>query len=243
MGAKRWNSIFVIGLFLIFIVSCNKDEDDIYKKEAGTFTDSRDQRVYKWVKIGDQIWMAENLAYLPNVSPPSVESVSDPIYYVYDYNGTNLFEAKATENYSCYGVLYNWPAAKTACPAGWHLPAYEEWTALSDFLIKNGYGFGGSGPDIAKALAAKTNWNNFSVAGSLGFELATNDSSGFSALPGGYRYGGGTFYYLDYHGVWWTSTENNYYSSMACYLYFNSAFLNQDNDYKQYGFSVRCVKD
>lgn len=94
----------------------------------GTFTDSRDGKVYNIVTIGKQFWMAENLAYLPSVVDPGTGSYTEPYYSVYGYNGTDVAAAKATENYQTYGVLYNWPAAMTACPEGWHLPSDAEWT-------------------------------------------------------------------------------------------------------------------
>ncbi|MGI6410801.1 MAG: FISUMP domain-containing protein [Bacteroidales bacterium] len=83
--------------------------------------DARDGNAYKTVKIGNQIWLAENLKYLPSVVGPGTESESTPYYYVYGYNGTNVTDAKATSNYATYGVLYNWTAAMDACPDGWHL--------------------------------------------------------------------------------------------------------------------------
>ena len=103
------------------------------ENETGTFTDPRDNTVYKWVKIGNQVWMAENLRYLPNVVGPETGSNIEPYCYVYDYNGTDVTAAKATENYDTYGVLYNWSAAMNGatssdanpsnvqgiCPAGW----------------------------------------------------------------------------------------------------------------------------
>ncbi|HPJ60225.1 MAG TPA: FISUMP domain-containing protein, partial [Bacteroidales bacterium] len=70
-----------------------------------------DGKNYPVVTLGSQIWMAENLAYLPAVSPSSIGSDTEKHYYVYDYQGTNVNEAKATVNYLTYGVLYNWPAA------------------------------------------------------------------------------------------------------------------------------------
>ncbi|NVO21449.1 MAG: fibrobacter succinogenes major paralogous domain-containing protein [Bacteroidetes bacterium] len=81
---------------------------------TGTFTDTRDGKVYKTVKIGTQTWMAENLAYK-----------EDSGCWAYD---------NKPENIGSYGYLYTWLAAKKACPAGWHLATKEEWSALSTYL-------------------------------------------------------------------------------------------------------------
>ena len=102
--------------------------------EVGTFTDSRDGKTYKWVKIGKQVWMAENLAYLPVVSTSAEGSLIDPYYYVYDYEGSDVATAKSNSAYSTYGALYNWPAAVEACPSGWHLPNENEWATLAESL-------------------------------------------------------------------------------------------------------------
>ena len=112
-----------------------------------TFTDERDGNTYRTVQIGDQCWMAENLKYLPSVSPiwgralwrpwqrVQNRSQTKPHCYVYGYQGRRVSEAQATANYRNYGVLYNWPAALEACQAGWHLPSDEEWTQLVDYLM------------------------------------------------------------------------------------------------------------
>jgi len=85
-----------------------------FSQEMGTFTDPRDGKVYKTVKIGTQTWMAENLQYKTSGG-------------VFAYN---LDES----NVEIYGRLYNWNTAKSVCPPGWHLPSDEEWTTLINFL-------------------------------------------------------------------------------------------------------------
>ena len=195
----------------------------------GTFTDPRDGKTYKIVKIGTQTWMAENLTYLPSVSPPSNESGTDPYYYVYGYNGTSVSEAKATDNYTTYGVLYNWPAAKAACPSGWHLPSDVEWNTLINFL---------GGADVAGGKMKETGTTHW-YSPNTG---ATNES-GFNALPGGYRNGSGSFIYLGSTGYWWSSSEYFDTDAWSQGLYSNSHQANRFNYYKTGGFSVRCVRN
>lgn len=89
------------------------------------FEDYRDGKMYKSVLIGEQCWMAENLAYLPEVSPSSELSDTDPHYYVYGYEGTDVNTAKSRTRFHQFGALYNWPASISACPEGWKLPDYS----------------------------------------------------------------------------------------------------------------------
>ena len=119
----------------------------------GEMVDTRDNHVYRTVKIGDQTWMAENLAYLPSVNKPSATvGATVPLYFVLNYDGEDLAAAKATEEYKKYGVLYNWYGAmdqenaqggsadavpsgvQGICPAGWHLPSKAEWQVLEDYV-------------------------------------------------------------------------------------------------------------
>jgi uncharacterized protein (TIGR02145 family) len=151
--------------------------------------DARDGNAYKTVKIGNQIWLAENLKYLPSVVGPGTGSETTPYYYVYGYDGTNVTDAKATSNYTTYGVLYNWPAAMAGsassnanpsgvqgvCPAGWHLPSDAEWTELTDYL---------GGKSVAGGKLKETGTTHWASPNTG----ATNET-GFTALPGGYRYG------------------------------------------------------
>jgi uncharacterized protein (TIGR02145 family) len=222
-----------------------------------TFSDSRDGNIYLTVTIGNQQWMAENLKYLPSVVGPSNGSYTTPKYYVYGYSGTNVADAKATTNYSTYGVLYNWPAAMAGsasstanpsgvqgvCPTGWHIPSDAEWTALTDYLTNSGYGYEGSGSDIAKSLAATSGWTAYGSEGNVGNDQASNNSSGFSALPGGIRNGGGLFEFIGDNISWWSATESG--ASDVWYLtvaYFESS-VGRYYLPKEVGFSVRCVRD
>ncbi|SDD19418.1 FISUMP domain-containing protein [Williamwhitmania taraxaci] len=175
--------------------------------QGNTFTDSRDGNVYHTVTIGSQVWMVENLKYLPSVVGSGTGSTTTPYYYVYGYNGTVVADAKATANYAIYGVLYNWPAAMNGaasstvnpsgvqgvCPTGWHLPSDAEWTQLTTFLGGESVA-GGKLKEIGTTHWASPN-------------TGADNSSGFTALPGGYRNYGGSFYYIGYGGYWWSATE------------------------------------
>ncbi len=193
------------------------------------FTDTRDGKSYETVQIGDQCWMSENLAYLPEVSPSSQGNNTDPYYYVYNYQGSDVTLAKATANYQTYGVLYNWPSSLDACPADWHLPADAEWTALTTYL-------GGEGVAGGKMKEIGTShWNSPNTG-------ATN-SCGFTGLPGGYRLTSGTFNYVGDFGYFWSSSEYSTTNAWSRYMYNYTDNADSYNGTKGYGHSVRCLKD
>ena len=200
---------------------------------GSTFTDPRDGKVYQTVVIGNQVWMAENLAYLPSVNmvADGSEDAAGSYYYVYGYDGTNVADAKATDNYATYGVLYNWTAAMNACPDGWHLPSDAEWTELTDYL-------GGTSVAGGKLKETGTTHWNYPNTG------ATNET-GFTALPGGGRVSNGAFYGIGFYGSWWGATEddasNAWIRSMSNYD--SDVYRSYYGYGKEVGFSVRCVRD
>lgn len=173
---------------------------------------------YAVTKIGNQTWMAENLAYLPqvasSVSVGSEDSGNEekPFYYINDLTK--------------YGVLYNWHAALTAAPQGWHLPSDNEWTVLNNYL--GGWSVSGG------KLKSTSGWNNPNTGAS--------NSSCFSALPGGFR-NADSFAYKGELSIWWSSTEHNISHSKSVDIFYNSGILNNLNSYKYYGLNVRCIKD
>ena len=164
------------------------------ESDTGVFTDARDGQEYTYVVIGNQIWMAENLKYLPSVSSPETGSYTEPYYYVYDYFGNNVSQAKNTYNYKTYGVLYNWTAATDACPAGSHLPTANEWKTLEMYL-----GMSQSDADATEWRGSDQGEKMKSTSGWYDNGNGTN-SSGFNALPGGSCDGLGNFYYIEYTG-------------------------------------------
>src|SRR5690554_844499 len=205
----------------------------IEETTSGTFIDSRDGNEYNWVQIGDQVWMAENLAYLPSVNmvADGSEDAAGSYYYVYGYDGTNVAEAKATDNYATYGVLYNWTAAMNACPDGWHLPSDAEWTELTDYLG----GWSVAGGKLKET--GTTHWASPNTG-------ATNET-GFTALPGGNRYSNGIFNIIGSirDGNWWSATESDAASVWNRHMQYDSSFVYRGYSFKEVGFSVRCLRD
>lgn len=234
--------LLIMGVFLISASSCEKGQEP-FKEKTGTFIDARDNNEYEWVRIGDQVWMAENLAYLPSVSPSEEESRTEPYYYVYDYQGTNVNEAKATPTFQTFGVLYNWPAACIACPSGWHLSTDEEWKTLEMYLgmsQEEADDMGSRGTDEGDKLKepGTTYWETSNAD--------TTNEIGFAALPSGFRtYYGGIFGSLGRSGFWWSFSELDqafdYYSwsrTLSC-----NHSITRNRFKKESGYSVRCLRD
>ena len=205
--------------------------------DESSFVDNRDSNRYKIISLGSQTWMAENLAWLPEVYPAGSGSVIDPYYYVYDYNGFSVDEAKGKTSYAQYGVLYNWYAAQSACPDGWHLPSDNEWKQLEIALGMEGpdvdlYRFRMSGL-VGAQIKNETGWS---------YNQYSSNSSGFSALPAGFRAKGGSYQHQGDYTAFWTSEEIDNHGGQRGLYYFNSAVF-RGYWFKSAGFSVRCVKD
>lgn len=199
------------------------------KYNIAVLHDSRDGNLYSYKTIGTQVWMTKNMAYLPSVVGPGTGSNSTAYYYVYGYDGSDVATAEATDNYSTYGVLYNWTAAQSACPSGWHLPSDAEWTTLTTYL-------GGESVAGGKMKeAGESHWTSPNTG-------ATNES-GFTALPGGYRTNYGTFSNIGISGTWWSSTEDSTSHAWYRYLGYNTSYVFRLSTYKGGGISVRCLRD
>ena len=134
---------------------------------------------------------------------------------------------------------------KKIAPHGWHVPTDAEWFILENYLIANKYNWDGTttGNKVAKAMAAKTDWLASSETGAIGNNLTINNSSGFSAFPGGYRDGNGDFECQYIYIDWLSATECNLTSVWGRQLNSNSDYLNRYCGRKNSGYAVRLVKD
>jgi len=186
------------------------------QKQSANFTDSRDGKKYKIVKIGEQVWMAENLNY--------------------EANGSKCYDNK-TENCEKYGKLYNWETAMKACPSGWHLPNNAEWDKLYRFAD------GSSGSEspynsitAGKYLKAKNDWKEPSNG---------TNTHGFTALPGGYGDPYNAFRDIYVYSYWWSSNENNANNAYARYMFnlYEGAYWVENFSKKNLLLSVRCLQD
>jgi uncharacterized protein (TIGR02145 family) len=208
----------------------------------GNFTDSRDLNVYHWVSIGSQVWMAQNLAYLPTINPANSFSSNSAKYYVYNYDGNSMDEAKGQLNYSTYGVLYNYPSALSACPSGWHLPTDAEFKILEKFLGMSNVDADASGDyrnsgRIGQKLkeTGTTHWISSSTT-------VTNET-GFSALPGGYISEVAGFSGLTLSATFWSSTEAGTLSGITRNLNYNIDGMGRSSNFRSVSASIRCLRN
>ena len=190
--------------------------------EKGSFTDERDGTEYEWVKIGEQVWMAENFRYMPFVCDQSTDGI-----WVYNKYTTDVNQAKNDPNYIKYGCLYDYETAITLAPDGWHLPALSEWEELISFA--GGEEFAG----IALKKTGNQFWSN----------RDGNDASGFGAIPGGEL----TNQFRNIGAICVFRSSDTYIgnegSAIMIYMSDHSDYVRDYAVSKAYGFSVRYIKD
>lgn len=198
--------------------------DSTSAQDSSSFTDTRDGKRYRTVKLGERIWMAENLNY----------EIKDSLVSNCDENGgcdmgfpsnrpQSWCNGNKQENCDKYGRLYNFEAAKVACPPGWSLPEVEEWPER------------GNGGHPAFLDYAVVGWGG------------GKDTYGFAILPAG-KYTPASQYFLEpgRFAFFWTSTIDTRNHDCATIIHVGngsegmvSVCADDEND----GLSVRCVKD
>jgi uncharacterized protein (TIGR02145 family) len=215
---------------------------------ADTVTDV-DGNVYPTVVLGDQRWTIEHLRathFNDGTEIPHVEDAGawgaapGPAYCSFE-------NSDDAQDIATYGLLYNWHAVDSGklAPTGWRIPNADDWLALQQFLIQNGFNFDGTNTEnrIAKSLASQVGWDVSANEGAVGNDPLINNSSGFDAAPAGIRDAAGVFGFRGARAIMWASTEY-----AAPFGYF--ADLNAQNpglrwadDWKALGLSVRLVKE
>jgi uncharacterized protein (TIGR02145 family) len=178
--------------------------------DGSAFTDARDGKIYKTAKIGEQTWMAENLSYKTENS------------WCYGDDEANCKK---------YGRLYEWFAAREACPKSWHLPSWEELGALTEYA--------GGDNSAGKKLKSKSGWKDKDNG---------TDDYGFSALPGGIRkhsYDDNATSYIhagDSCYLWSSTLDGEDYALAKLLANGDNISISGGTD-SGFGYSVRCIKD
>lgn len=220
---------------------------------CGTTITDIDGNSYNTVLIGTQCWTKENLRVRRYNNGTAIQfdaiggsggssstwqnsTIGAHAIYAHDSVST-------PSNLTKYGYLYNWYAAKgiytngtilpndtlNICPSGWHVPTDAEWTTLTDEL----------GGESAAGGMMKSKGTSYWNSPNTG---ATNES-GFSALPGGYRYSDGSFSNIRNNAYFWSASELNSTNALNRDLNYSNSNVNRTNNAKSVGYSVRCIKD
>jgi uncharacterized protein (TIGR02145 family) len=200
-----------------------------------------DGRTYDLVEIGGQCWFADNLATDQYRNGDLIPTGLDNATWGSTIAGAYAIYNNDPANDATYGKLYNWFTtvdSRGLCPIGWHVPTDCEWMYLEGSLgmsVTDQETVGWRGTNEGGAMKATTNWT-FPNTG------ATN-TSGFTAFPGGYRDLYGTYDFIGYYGLWWSSTESDSNVAWSRVLDWYNSDEVRYNYGKQDGFSVRCVRD
>ena len=225
---------------------------------SGTVTDQNGNS-YPYLTYGDQVWTLKNAEMVSYRDGTEIPQVTDNA----EWQNLTTGAWSYYDNDPTKPRLYNWYAVmgihdtdpntpnKEFAPEGWHVPTKFEWTTLEEHLIANGYNYDDTTTEnkIAKAMSSTTGWVSSTELGAVGNDQSLNNSSGFNTFPEGNRYyddsvdnGEGEEAYF------WSSTEYTEYdpdNAWSRYLYYGYSNLTTNNlsFSKQYGFSVRLVRD
>jgi len=213
--------------------------------KTGTVNDI-EGNMYHYITIGTQTWMVENLKTTHLRSGELIDNLKDSIswatneYGYCNYNNDSTYSAK-------YGRIYSRKIANSyIAPGGWHVPTLSDWNLLENYLIANGYNYDKSTDfnRVAKSLASQTSdWkSSYYNIGGITTDLTLNNSTGFTALPGGYR---------NIHGMYLNEGSSCYFWSSAPYNQpYNGVFLEsvfsgiyQSEPSEINGMYIRCIRD
>jgi uncharacterized protein (TIGR02145 family) len=222
----------ITGIVLLLFPYCTEITEPI--ETDATITDI-DGNIYRTIQIGNQIWTIENLKVTRYHNGDTIPNVTNATAWSKLTTGAFCIFDNDSSYSAVYGRLYNWYAvidSRNIAPSGWHVPSDAEWDTLIAYL---------GGESIAGGKmkeAGTTKWASPNAG-------ATN-SSGFSALPGGYRYKDGRFSdmgNMGYSAGFWSSTVWTGFVASPVNLYYDRFHVSRNGDYKGAGFSIRLVRD
>jgi len=212
---------------------------------TGTVTDI-DGNVYQTIIIGDQEWMMENLKVTHYRNGDPIPHLTNDDDWTSTSSGAYCYYDNDSTHADTYGALYNWYAVNDSrglAPAGWHVPTDDDWKELEMYLgmtQQQADDGGYRGTNEGSKLAGNADlWYNGALENNAEF-----GTSGYSALPGGYRYSNnGNFINIGNNAYFWSSSEYSNNSAWHRTLYYFYSEVYRYNNYKKLGFSVRCVRD
>ena len=241
---KRLFDSLILSILMFFLFSCNDDNGQ--GKIIKNAVKDVDGNKYDAVKIGDQVWMAENLRttkYEDGTSIPLGNSSSIGV-------GSRYYPEGKASNVVKYGYLYDWYAVtkgassldypsgvQGVCPKGWHVPSDDEWQNLINYVeyqIEMGEL---ANTTVAKALASTEGWTTSSSSGTPGYVPSVNNSTDFSAVPVPSINGN-----VGYDACFWSATDNDNGAYFRRLRYNKADVLRDYATNRHVGFSVRCIR-
>jgi uncharacterized protein (TIGR02145 family) len=211
-----------------------------------------DNNNYNTVLIGTQCWLKENLRVRRYNDGTEIKldtsggvegNLSYQTWVGLTYGAYTIYAHDSSANLTNYGYLYNWYAVKgiyktgtilsddtlKICPSGWHVPTDAEWTTLTTEL----------GGESVAGRKMKSEGNSYWSSESAG----TDNSSGFSGLPGGYRVPNGSFISIRSQAFFWSATQSSNSNAWRRLLENDNGQVGRNNNHKLHGASVRCLRD
>ncbi len=219
---------------LIWCSNCGTSgELQVYNGSAWTNLIGNTTSAATYVTIGTQNWATKNLDVTTYRDGTEIPQVTNYLEWRNLTTGAWCYYANETANGTIYGKLYNWYAVNDSrglAPAGWHIPTYSEWTTLTTFI---------GGESVAGGKLKETGTTHWTTP-----NTAATDNYGFTALPGGSRQSG-VSYYINEFGTFWSSSPSSVdnYRAIVITLDYNSAPVYYNIWDRSFGYSVRCIKD
>jgi uncharacterized protein (TIGR02145 family) len=196
---------------------------------------------YSTIILGNgQEWMAENLRTTTYANGDQIPNVTDPTQWSNLTTGAWCHYNNDSQYENPYGKLYNWYAvsdSRNVCPTGWHVPTDADWSILINYLDPSATG------NLGNNNSAGAPMKSIGTQYWLSPNWGANNSIGFSGLPGGFRDYQGPFYNISRNGYWWSSTDISAGVGWLRILSYDTYNAIKSNYPKNFGLSIRCIKN